>query len=279
MVDAILPVRVCRKCEESNFYPSGTCKTCSQAYARAHKEKIKAYQAEYRASHVEEATEKRRSNAQYMREYGKAYRAANAEILRAKAARWQRANRDRLNAARNARRAKDRAKTNMLFRVWRQANRHRLNAEKRADYALNSRKYKSWAERWKSDNAIRYKEIQRAAGRRFYLANRERLIANRVAWARQNPEKARIVVQNRRARKSGGKLSAGLAQKLLRLQRGKCACCGKRLGSNYHMDHIVPLALGGEHADRNIQLLTATCNMRKNAKAPEQYMRELGFLL
>ena len=35
------------------------------------------------------------------------------------------------------------------------------------------------------------------------------------------------------------------AAKLFRLQRGKCPCCSKPLGNNYHLDHIMPIALGG----------------------------------
>jgi 5-methylcytosine-specific restriction endonuclease McrA len=45
------------------------------------------------------------------------------------------------------------------------------------------------------------------------------------------------------------------------------------------MDHIVPLALGGKNEDRNIQLLLPACNMKKSAKHPNDYMREMGYLI
>jgi 5-methylcytosine-specific restriction endonuclease McrA len=35
---------------------------------------------------------------------------------------------------------------------------------------------------------------------------------------------------------------------------------------NYHVDHIIPLAKGGLHHPENLQILTATQNMRKGAK-------------
>ena len=85
----------------------------------------------------------------------------------------------------------------------------------------------------------------------------------------------------RRAKKLsvGGEISKGLRQRLFVLQKGKCACCGLPLGDDYHMDHIMPLYLGGKNEDRNIQLLTKTCNLKKNKKHPIDYMNEKGFLL
>lgn len=93
--------------------------------------------------------------------------------------------------------------------------------------------------------------------------------------------KARVNCQNRRARKreNGGKLSADLKDRLFKLQRGKCACCGKPLGDRYHLDHIIPIALGGPNEDWNIQLLKASCNARKGCKDPIEFMQQQGFLI
>jgi len=61
-----------------------------------------------------------------------------------------------------------------------------------------------------------------------------------------------------------------------------CERCG---GKEFKEDgsckscRIVPLALGGQNEDRNIQLLRAECNNKKNAKHPVEYMRSKGFLL
>lgn len=102
-----------------------------------------------------------------------------------------------------------------------------------------------------------------------------------LKWLKKNPGAKRAFDQNRRARKAnnGGVLSKGLASRLFALQKGKCACCGVSLGEKYHMDHIIPLALGGANSDSNIQLLRATCNCKKQAKHPVDYMQERGFLL
>lgn len=102
-----------------------------------------------------------------------------------------------------------------------------------------------------------------------------------AAWYAGNPD-APLINQNRRARgiKSVGMLSKGLADKLFALQRGKCACgCKQPLGDDYHLDHIIPLALGGANTDDNIQLLRPLCNHQKNAKHPIDFMQSRGYLL
>lgn len=100
-------------------------------------------------------------------------------------------------------------------------------------------------------------------------------------WRKNNREKLQVYKQNRRAREksNGGKLSRDIVQKLFILQRGKCACCGASLGNNFHLDHIVPLSLGGSNCDANMQLLTQKCNLRKGAKDPIEFMRRKGLLL
>jgi 5-methylcytosine-specific restriction endonuclease McrA len=90
-----------------------------------------------------------------------------------------------------------------------------------------------------------------------------------------------VYCQNRRkrAKENGGKLSKEIVQKLLILQKRKCACCGEPLGNKYHIDHIVPLFLGGKNEDSNVQLLRQRCNQQKSFKDPIDFMQSKGFLL
>lgn len=115
-----------------------------------------------------------------------------------------------------------------------------------------------------------------------YMANNKAAIkAYQADYRVKNLDKFRIKQQNRRARKlqTGGKLSHGLRAKLFKLQRGLCPCCKQPLGDNHHLDHIMPLALGGANTDDNMQLLRATCNHQKCAKHPVDFMQARGFLL
>lgn len=115
----------------------------------------------------------------------------------------------------------------------------------------------------------------------WLAANREKSSAYSTTWNNANPDSRRATSNRRRVKQeaSMGQLSKGLSEKLYRLQKGKCACCGKPLGIGYHMDHILPLALNGTNTDENMQLLTATCNLQKYKKHPVDFMQSRGFLL
>jgi 5-methylcytosine-specific restriction endonuclease McrA len=102
------------------------------------------------------------------------------------------------------------------------------------------------------------------------------------AWKQANKEKVRKHGADRRARLLGAR-QGGWSVKDVRdkhtLQKGRCALCRDMLGATYHRDHIMPLARGGEHTGRNMQLLCAPCNRSKGARHPLDYSRSLGLLL
>lgn len=159
-------------------------------------------------------------------------------------------------------RAKNPAKAKAGTTAYRAANPSKVKARYAAHYAANSNKKKANTAKWQE-------------------ANPEKVRASRAKWKVANPEARRIHLHNYRARKRevGGKLSIGLAEKLFDLQRGKCACCKQPLGTKYHRDHRMPLALGGSNTDENIQLLCAKCNLKKGAKHPVEFMQQKGFLI
>jgi len=176
--------------------------------------------------------------------------------------------------------------------AWRAANQEHIKAKRASYYTANANKVKAKAKAWAKANPERLK-VRRTI---YYAANAERIKTqsaawvkanlkrsntNKGAWASAHPEINRTRNQNRRARKiaAGGRLSQGLAEKLFKSQRGLCPCCGSPLGTNYHLDHIVPLKLGGPNSDDNMQLLRQQCNNQKGAKHPVDFMQSRGFLL
>lgn len=190
------------------------------------------------------------------------YRAANPEKGRVADAKYRAAHPER----ERERHAKDRAANPDKYRkrdaAYRAANLVKSRERGAAYYTANTEKARAATDKWQA-------------------ANPEKLRASIAAWAARNPEKRRVNNHNRRARKleNGGELSLGLAARLLKLQRGKCACCKRPLGDNFHRDHIMPLALGGTNTDDNIQLLCAPCNLQKHIKHPIDFMQQRGFLL
>lgn len=192
-----------------------------------------------------------------------AYAKANREKRTATNREWQSKNRDKVRASCNKWNAAHKDVTNGSSRRWRAANPDKVRAGKA---------------KYNAENADRI-----AASRaKYYAANIDKSKAAYAKWIAANPEARRIINQNRRARKreNGGKLSKGLADKLFTLQRGKCACgCKQALGNDYHLDHIMPLSLGGTNTDNNIQLLRSKCNLQKNSKHPVDFMRQRGYLI
>ena len=145
---------------------------------------------------------------------------------------------------------------------WRKNNKAKVDAYNADRYLKDPDKFKTLSKIWQSQN-------------------KERVLKNASEWAAKNQDARKIYRGNRRARKisAGGSLSKGLAEKLLILQKGKCPCCRLPLYDDYHMDHIIPLALGGSNTDDNIQLLHGLCNRQKHSKNPIDFMQSRGYLI
>jgi 5-methylcytosine-specific restriction endonuclease McrA len=180
--------------------------------------------------------------------YQVAYRAANPDKVKARNVAYRAANKDKEKARKSA---------------YRAAHRDKVRASRAAA--------------WRAAN--RDKESERRAA--YRATHRDEEKASAAAWRAANPEARRIYEHNRRARKleNGGRLSKGLTELLFKLQRGKCACCGVSIADGNHLDHRIPVALGGPNEDWNMQLLCAPCNLSKGAKHPVDFMRQRGFLL
>jgi 5-methylcytosine-specific restriction endonuclease McrA len=113
---------------------------------------------------------------------------------------------------------------------------------------------------WRNNNLVRARERE-------------------AAWYRENPEVniRKAHVRRARIKQVGGKLSKGITKALFAKQKGKCASCNEKLSlekglDKAHLDHILPLALGGPNTDENVQLLCRLCNQRKGAKHPTDWI-------
>jgi hypothetical protein len=169
--------------------------------------------------------------------------------------------------------------------AYRAANPEKRKASKAAYQAANPAPY---GEKRKATQAAYYAanpEKRKATQAAYYAAtretNRENRKASNAAYYAANPGYRRIAFQNYEAKKraNGGTLSKGLPEKLFKLQQGKCPCCKEPLGEKYHLDHIMPIHLGGPNIDSNMQLLRKICNLQKSAQHPIDFMQGRGFLL
>ena len=144
----------------------------------------------------------------------------------------------------------------------------------------NPQKKSAQAKRYREKHPDKVKAIVAKSSAVWRANNREKCRVASAKWYADHPEARRLKNHNRQARlrSNGGVLSKGLTEKLMHLQRGRCACCSVTL-TTYHLDHVLPLALDGENEDRNIQLLCPTCNVQKHSRHPIDFMQSRGFLL
>ena len=124
---------------------------------------------------------------------------------------------------------------------------------------------------------MKVKSAYRLAHPRNPITNR----ARRKRYKQNHPEQIRAEKAIRRSRERGafGRYSGKDVKRLFERQLGKCPGCRGNLALGYHIDHVIPLASGGSNLASNIQLLCPTCNIRKGAKNPVDFMRERGLLL
>jgi 5-methylcytosine-specific restriction endonuclease McrA len=54
-------------------------------------------------------------------------------------------------------------------------------------------------------------------------------------------------------------------------QRGRCYYCHEKVGDSYHVDHVIPLALGGGNGPENLVIACPRCNLTKYAKHPMDF--------
>lgn len=174
------------------------------------------------------------------------------------------------NAYMVAWRAKNPDKVRAANQQWYASHTEEARARGRKFYAENTEQVKQY---WK----VRYaavKAIVLVRSRQWAVQNPDKRRAIAAKWKQRNPEAVRVATQTRRVRKkNSGTLSKDIIPRLYEAQLGLCACCESWLGSDFHLDHIVPLALGGSNTDDNVQLLSPRCNMQKNAMAPEEFLK------
>jgi len=124
-------------------------------------------------------------------------------------------------------------------------------------------------------------EKAKAACAKYNEANIEkRRESDRIR--KQNPETKAKRAAYERARRQNKRAGGGDIKKsdidfLFSSQRGACASCLVKL-DKFHVDHIMPIYLGGNSDISNLQILCPTCNMKKGKMHPREWALKNGRL-
>ena len=165
--------------------------------------------------------------------------------------------------------------------VYRNANREKVRASNAAYKASNPEKINAIRVAWVSTNSVKVK----AGLAKWKEANRDRVRELNAAWNASHPEVMAAISRNRRARdrNADGSHTNADVKLILLSQNNQCANCKATLilsgKKKYHVDHVMPLALGGSNWPSNLQCLCQTCNLRKSSKHPDDWANENGRLL
>jgi 5-methylcytosine-specific restriction endonuclease McrA len=123
-----------------------------------------------------------------------------------------------------------------------------------------------------------------ARSRERYAAKKDTILAQHKKWRAEHPgywkknweadpDRVRTKNANRRAksRSAAGEFTQEDVAAQHERQTGKCFYCGTKLNGSWHVDHVVPLVLGGTNHPENIVVACPKCNLAKNAKHPMDF--------
>lgn len=125
--------------------------------------------------------------------------------------------------------------------------------------------------------------LQNKERKRKYDQERHKRIADQVAarvaaWNANNKDRRAAIVKaydgKRRAKIASG-VSGPEIKKWIDQSDKICRWCNCNCSEKFHVDHIIPLSKGGPHELENLAIACPTCNLRKSAKMPEQFLAEL----
>lgn len=148
----------------------------------------------------------------------------------------------------------------------------------------NSDKFRKHVRDWARERYARSPEYVREIQRKYYKNHREKILQEgRLRYA-ENSDLYKIYAKIRKARRliNGGSHTMDDRNRQFAIQDGKCAYAGHKFswclivleGSDAHWDHRTPLSRGGSNDAKNGQYLCRPCNVRKNARNEDDFLRE-----
>lgn len=149
-------------------------------------------------------------------------------------------------------------------RRWHANNPEKSREKARRFYENNKDKERERMKRWRDANP----EWRANYAKKYRKENTKRFREYEDKYWRENLSKSRAKSAKRRAQRIQATPIWANENKILAIYE-KCIKLSKETGIEHHIDHIVPLvskAVCGLHVDYNLQILTASENLRKNNK-------------
>jgi hypothetical protein len=199
---------------------------------------------------------------------------------------WQREHKESINARGRRWRAENREEYNKSARERRQSRSEIVNKLRRKRYQIKVDHKREMNRRYYAEHREKLRELareknstpeakkERSQKNKEWRAKNISIIKEKQRqWAINNPEKIRENWHRRRARKKNaeGRYTPEDIKKLYEAQKGKCYWCGAKVGVSYHIDHVIPLARGGDNYPSNIVISCPHCNESRKDKLPHEW--------
>ena len=167
----------------------------------------------------------------------------------------------------------NKAKRAVYQRAYRQAHRAEKAAYNRAYRQAHRAEAAAYEQARRAERAVycrAYAQAHRVESAAYRQAHRAEIAAYDRAWARTHPDKKADNRALRRAKQQNATVEKVSRATVYERDNGRCHICEKKVGRGWHLDHIVPLARGGEHSYRNVAVSCPGCNMAKHVKSGGQ---------
>jgi YgiT-type zinc finger domain-containing protein len=166
--------------------------------------------------------------------------------------------------------------------AWAADNEERLAEYQSAYAAANKERLTEYKAEWHIKNRSRMLELSaewyrnnkashNASSANYAAANKERLTEYKAEWNAANPEKRRAAHARRRAAKAFAVFQFWVRHP--DHDDSLCYWCGS--DEIAHVEHVMPISLGGPATESNEVPSCADCNLRKSAKHPLVWIAEL----
>jgi 5-methylcytosine-specific restriction endonuclease McrA len=158
---------------------------------------------------------------------------------------------------------------------WQRKNPEKRSAQSHRHYLKHSEEIKKRTGKWKKNNHA----LRSATQHEYYVSNRDKVLSSIKTWGIKNRKRLNLLYAKknaaRRSKVSGGAVTPGEWDSILKFYNGLCAYCSKHEWE--HLEHVIPLSKGGTHSPDNVVPSCASCNLSKGSKLIEPPLRPQSF--
>ena len=176
---------------------------------------------------------------------------------------YYQANKEKKLAKQKVYREAHKEETSVRNKTYRETHKEEISVRNKAYNEAHKEEIKAYCEVWYKAN----KEKINAQCKAYNETHKE----ERKAYREANRDKANARSVKRRALKTRSILPTTDDELIKNLYKQR-AVMTEEHGEPHHVDHIIPLSIGGAHHQDNLRIITAKENMEKNDK----YIPELG---